>query len=53
MPETVSPIAQEGVGAVEADSAIVEVWTYLRAIGVSGIISIGSWFGSSYSDPSS
>jgi hypothetical protein len=39
---TVSPIAQEEVGALEADSAIVGVWTYLRAISVSEIISIGS-----------
>jgi hypothetical protein len=42
MLKTVSPIAREEVGVVEADSAIVEVWTYLRAIGISEIISIGS-----------
>lgn len=37
----VSPIAQEEVGAVEADNAIVEVWTYLTADEVSALIPIG------------
>jgi hypothetical protein len=39
---TGSPIAQEGVGALEADSAIVEAWICLKVINVSGVMSIGS-----------